>query len=445
MDAVATLVHCIQAMRDSGHAGALLLFDISGFFDNINPSWVTHILCNMGFPMPLCDWVLSFLTDRRASLKLGNHISAPFPLSHGTPQGLPLSPILSVIYTSTLLTLADSWELSDLTLYVDDGAIFATSATTVLASLTTVARFKQVLQWLSDNSLSADPTKTELMVFSWARPQNLIGGHIFGTRYRDSDATHRITTVTRLRYLSVFLTNMLSWQHHVTIMANCARSTIWGISILGNSVHGLDFLNWRHVYNALVIPVLTYGAPVWYTGVCQKGLLARLQVAQNDGLRKIMGVFKTTPIEPLHNLTRIPLIPYLMRKLMHSYTLRLGRLPPTMKVRTVLTADRCQYWPDHTIPETNLSHASTGVGPSTYRAPSLCTAREWAHPHLTYLLNPPEHITLRHKQSRECPEASDTHIYILPTSRGVTPITSYHITQGTAPTHRGLTTGVDHT
>ena len=37
VDAVATLVHRIQATRATNHAGALLLFDISGFFDNVNP------------------------------------------------------------------------------------------------------------------------------------------------------------------------------------------------------------------------------------------------------------------------------------------------------------------------------------------------------------------------------------------------------------------------
>jgi len=64
-----------------------------------------------------------------------------------------------------------------------------------------------------------------------------------------------------------------------------------------------------------------------------------MQVAQNKGIRKMMGVFKTSPIEPLHNLTHVPPITYLMGKLMHSYSLRLGHLSPYIKVRTVLTAD----------------------------------------------------------------------------------------------------------
>jgi hypothetical protein len=41
IDTVATLVHCIQATHLIGHAGALLLFDIAGFFDTINPERAT--------------------------------------------------------------------------------------------------------------------------------------------------------------------------------------------------------------------------------------------------------------------------------------------------------------------------------------------------------------------------------------------------------------------
>lgn len=38
VDAAATLVHWIQATCAAKCVGALLLFDISGFFDNVNPA-----------------------------------------------------------------------------------------------------------------------------------------------------------------------------------------------------------------------------------------------------------------------------------------------------------------------------------------------------------------------------------------------------------------------
>jgi hypothetical protein len=349
IDAVATLIHCIQAMRATGNAGALLLFDISGFFDNVNPEHITHVFRLKGFPQHVCDWVLSFLRGRKVLLKMGTTLSDPCDVHNGTPQGSPLSPILSMLYTGSLLDLASTWTHRDLTLYVDDGAIFAVSATTDSATKSVIKGFEEALTWLKRNRLSADLVKTELMTFQPPHTNwDLVGGHIWGGRYTDLTLRpNRISTTKSLRYLGVYITPDLKWTKHVNIMVNHARSTIRRISILGNSIRGLDFMNWQRVYNALVIPTLTYSAQVWYTGYRQKGLTDRMQIAQNEGLRKLTGVFKTTPIEPLHNLTHIPLIPYLIGKLIHSYALRIWALPPNTKVCTVLSHDQCHYWPDY--------------------------------------------------------------------------------------------------
>ena len=69
-----------------------------------------------------------------------------------------------------------------------------------------------------------------------------------------------MTAVSCLRYLGFFINHKLKWTTYVTTMAMRAQSTIKSISLLGNSVRGLDFMNWRRVYNALIMPVLTYGA-----------------------------------------------------------------------------------------------------------------------------------------------------------------------------------------
>lgn len=74
-------------------------------------------------------------------------------------------------------------------------------------------------------------------------------------------------------------------------------------------------------------------------GVRQKGLINQLQVTQNEGIHKITSTFKTTLVEPLHNLTRVPPISYMLPKLMHTYSLRLNGLPLGAKIRTVLTTD----------------------------------------------------------------------------------------------------------
>jgi hypothetical protein len=219
--------------------GALLLFDISGFFDNINPTRAIQIFRDKGFPSGMCTWVESFLSVRKATLRGGGHESQPFEITSGTPQGSPLSPILSAMYTANLLEMTKTWSLQDLTMYVDDGAIYATSATIKGATDSVKEGYTQVLNWLYRNGLTADPEKCELMTFtpSKADPQK-IGHPIDNLEYEDPiHGPQCIAPSDKLiRYLGIYIDPKLNWDHHTTVMANRGKSTIHGINILGNSV-----------------------------------------------------------------------------------------------------------------------------------------------------------------------------------------------------------------
>ncbi len=145
-----------------------------------------------------------------------------------------------MFYTAPLLDLASSWHYHDLTLYVNDGAIYVVSATKQAATKAALEGYKVVTTWLHMNGLEADPAKTELMTFTPTRRSNLTGSNIQGTQ---PTPDHNITMTRSLRYLGIFITDNLDWSLHVKTMANRTKSTIRGISILGNSVHRLDFLH----------------------------------------------------------------------------------------------------------------------------------------------------------------------------------------------------------
>ena len=147
-------------------------------------------------------------------------------------------------------------------------------------------------------------------------------------------------------------------------MAMRARSTIRGLTILGNSIRGLDLVHWKQVYLMYVIPILTYGAPVWYTGISQKGLINTLQTAQNEGIRKITGVFQTTPTVVTENMIGIAPIKYLLSRIIHFFRNRLIATNPHHILHTILTDDQCCYWRSN--PPTNLSSLLQGLEPSTY-------------------------------------------------------------------------------
>lgn len=178
--------------------------------------------------------------------------------------------------------------------------------------------------------------------------------------FPQQDQTHyKVTAVHRLRYLGFFLDHKLRWEHHVNIMCNRARASIKALQLLGNSVRGLDFAQWRLAYNAICLPVLTYGCQLWYTGK-QKKLANKLQVVQNEGVRLIAGAFRTTPREPLHQLFNILPIDLRLRMMTDNSALRLYRLQNSSQVLLRLGVEWSPS-PQESIPTPVRKRAKTAL------------------------------------------------------------------------------------
>jgi len=124
LDAGLMLLHNIQAAHKAGLRTGVLLFDIQGFFNNINHEWLIQIFINLGFAPELVRWCRSFLKDHTVRLHFNGRLSDPFDFMMGTPQGLPVSSVLSTIYTSPLLHKMREWANTSLGMYIDDGIIF---------------------------------------------------------------------------------------------------------------------------------------------------------------------------------------------------------------------------------------------------------------------------------------------------------------------------------
>ena len=327
LDAALTLIHDVQAAHAAGLKTAMLLFDVKGFFDYINHARMTAILTQLGFSKSIVEWTKNFLRERKVRLKF-NCITAEERVQPvGVPQGSPLSPVLSIIYTSGLLHQMKHWNNSSLGMYVDDGALFACAEEWADVDRLLRARYMVCEEWLCRSGLAIEPDKTELIYFqkpgvAYAMPAP--------TRLRlplPSDSTYEVFPSDCVRYLGFFIQRRLNWKVHVTIMCNRAKASANALKLLGNTIRGLSMANWRLVLNTVCLPVLGYGCQLWYVQGRSKGLIKQTQKVQNQMVRMVAGAFRTAPCEPLTHITRMLPMEQYIEKLTHTSALRLYRLP----------------------------------------------------------------------------------------------------------------------
>src|SRR6266404_6926396 len=206
----------------------------------------------------------------------------------GTPQGSPLSPIISALYTAPLLLLSKQWEDVALSLYVDDGLIFALGPSWTHVQRTLQEYYAITYHWLSHAGLSLESSKTELIFFRRSHDKSASPTRLFLPDHSIQSYVS-ITPSPIVRYLGFYIQHKLDWKHHVQVMANRTCASLRAVKVLGNSIRGLNMANWRLLYHTIVLPTLTYSSQLWWASPKKKTLIAILRTAQNIGLCLIAG------------------------------------------------------------------------------------------------------------------------------------------------------------
>ena len=124
------------------------------------------------------------------------------------------------------------------------------------------------------------------------------------------------------------------------------------------------------------------------------------------------GTFKMTPVDPLHNLTHVLPVCYMLQKLIHSYSNRLQGLPLNAKTQTILSEDQCCYWPDYIIPDTNLQCAFLYPSLTSYWVEGQDLPKAWNTPRFTYTHQPLQHTITTHRADFHALHPLHTHIII---------------------------------
>ncbi|KAB5587827.1 Reverse transcriptase from mobile element jockey protein [Ceratobasidium theobromae] len=342
MDAGLSLIHDVENAWSRKKQASITLLDISGYFNNIDHELLVKCMRKMGYPTRVLGWLASYLSDRTASFRVNDEIGMAFELKgRGIPQGSPLSPVFSSIFTAPMLS---SLQLRGVQLraYIDDICIFKQSDTQEGCIAGLLEGTCTTLKALADMGLSAEHSKTELIHFAKSsRDMTNNLPLVLGDRAEDV-----IQGANTVRWLGFFLDRRLNFKDHVSRMATRAKCVLGGMKMLGNSLRGLSVYHVRMLVNACIVPILTYGFALWFHGRNSKSHCKTLQTVQNIACRWVSGSFRTAPVAVIEHTIAMPPIAYRIRRQCANYSAKLRHLPSSSQVCTRLPHNFLTSRPD---------------------------------------------------------------------------------------------------
>lgn len=104
-----------------------LFADVKSVFPSVHHLKLLDTLAKKGINSEILNIINNFLSSRKTNIAFNGYKSEAFDLTHGLPQGSPLSPLLYLIYNTTLLEISDRTEHAEALGFIND-VIMLTSA-----------------------------------------------------------------------------------------------------------------------------------------------------------------------------------------------------------------------------------------------------------------------------------------------------------------------------
>ena len=225
--------------------------------------------------------ITSMYQASEACMRVDGEMSEWFEVKQGVRQGCPLSPWLFNIFLDMVVREArtnfhggvnlDICQLQVL-LFADDTVLITEREEdlqhNIRALQTAVKEHKLAVNW----------TKTNMMA---------IGREITGCTCKVEVDGHNVDNVSEAVYLGVKFSEDGRMEGELERRIGIGMSTVGAMKVNVFENRGLSWKAKMQVYNAMVVPTMTYGCESWVWKVKEK---SRLQATEMSILRKVAGV-----------------------------------------------------------------------------------------------------------------------------------------------------------
>ena len=220
--ALLKLTNDIMESIDSGKITILTALDMSAAFDTLDHITLLHRLQHtFGLSGYAISWIRSYLTDRSSFVKIDSSSSPSPTILTGVPQRSVLGPLLFVLFISPIANVINPDQSNQNNTvsfhqYADDTQLYiGTNSSTLTTQIASIESCTQrVHNWLLNNGLHLNPSKSEAIVFYNPRSKPFAAlAESIGTV---SVAGSPIKLQTSIKNLGVYLDSKMSFDKQVS-------------------------------------------------------------------------------------------------------------------------------------------------------------------------------------------------------------------------------------
>ena len=272
---------------------AMLLLDIEKAFDRVWTQGLIYKLIDYKFPRYLIKLLQSYLSNRKFKVKINNSLSSLKNIRAGVPQCSVLGPKLFTLFINDIKQFNP---FTNLALFADDTAIYATSFSAVVANAQNQLHINELSKYFKKWKINLNSTKTENILFTRKTTNN----KVFSPLKIDNQ---KINIKNEVKYLGIKLDKRLTFKPHIKNTLQKAYGAMRNLFPLLSRDSFLTQKNKKLLYTTVIRPTLTYSAPAWCH--VSKTTLKPIQIYQNKCLRIITNRNRHTKIDKLHEITKI--------------------------------------------------------------------------------------------------------------------------------------------
>ena len=311
--AVHHFVRKVEIAKKGKQVTLACFIDIEGAFNRTPTEVIIGALARFGVSELITKWIRRILTNRSVRTVRGE-ATAEGRANRGCPQGGILSPLLWSLAVDDLL-----YELEDsgvtVSAYADDVVFMVSNKDMGMAERIVQRALHTLENWCERTGLSVNPAKMEVIRIANKNRRPTYNG----LRYMGQT----LELSRKVRYLGVMVNDTLTWREHVFQQVRKAKSNMNMVCRMVGPTWGLTPVVVKWIYEAIVIPRITFGAAIWWRTANMITVRTKLDSVQGIALRRIYGAMRTAPIRALEIIVNIPPLHIRIKELAMRTMLRL--------------------------------------------------------------------------------------------------------------------------